>query len=151
MEQKTYKITGMSCQGCRKHVEDILSNIEEVNEVKVDLDKAEATISSQNPIPFEKVKAALEADGGSYGIAENDSNEQTYHVSGMSCNGCPSHVQKILSKVDHVTNVEVDLKKAEAKITSDQPVALSTLQKALEENGGSYEISDEPQKKKLNL
>ena len=34
----------MNCNGCRSHVEEILSKVEGVSKAKVDLEKAEATI-----------------------------------------------------------------------------------------------------------
>jgi len=38
----TYKIHGMTCNGCRSHVEQTLSEIEGVSKVSVNLEKAEA-------------------------------------------------------------------------------------------------------------
>ncbi len=38
----TYEISGMTCMGCRSHVEKALENIEGVNSAQVDLHKAEA-------------------------------------------------------------------------------------------------------------
>ena len=34
-----YNIEGMTCQGCRHHVEEALSNVSGVAKVEVDLDK----------------------------------------------------------------------------------------------------------------
>lgn len=38
----------------------------------------------------------------------------TYQIQGMTCNGCKTHVEETLSKVDGVSRVSVDLQKAEA-------------------------------------
>ncbi|AUS06830.1 heavy metal translocating P-type ATPase [Pseudotamlana carrageenivorans] len=64
----TYKIQGMSCNGCRSHVEKTLSEVEGVSEVSVDLEKAEATINMVNHIPLETFQEALKNDGGPYAI-----------------------------------------------------------------------------------
>ncbi len=40
--------------------------------------------------------------------------KHTYEIHGMTCDGCRAHVEKALSKADGVSNVSVDLEKAEA-------------------------------------
>ncbi|MDA9343571.1 heavy metal translocating P-type ATPase [Algibacter sp.] len=41
--------------------------------------------------------------------------QHIYHIHGMTCNGCRSHVEETLSKVEGVTKATVDLKKTEHK------------------------------------
>lgn len=64
----TYHIHGMTCNGCRNHVEETLTKVEGVTTVSVDLEKAEATIQMENHVPIEKLKQVLKNDGGSYSI-----------------------------------------------------------------------------------
>lgn len=66
--KRTYHIHGMTCNGCRKHVEETLSKVEGVNMVSVDLEKTEATIQMENDVPIEKFQEALKKDGGTYSI-----------------------------------------------------------------------------------
>ncbi|MGG8497106.1 heavy metal translocating P-type ATPase [Tenacibaculum sp. TC6] len=64
----TYHIHGMSCNGCRSHVEEILLNIEGVSDAVVNLEKAEATVTSETHISLEKLQEAFKKDGGNYSI-----------------------------------------------------------------------------------
>lgn len=64
----TYSIHGMTCNGCRDHVESTLSKVEGVISASVDLEKAEATIEMGTHISIEKFQEALKKDGGRYGI-----------------------------------------------------------------------------------
>ncbi len=64
----TYKIQGMTCNGCRGHVEKTLQGIEGVSNAVVDLEKAEATIEMETHIPIETFQEALKNDGGRYSI-----------------------------------------------------------------------------------
>ncbi|MFZ1558342.1 MAG: heavy metal translocating P-type ATPase [Saprospiraceae bacterium] len=64
----TYSISGMTCKGCRGHVEKTLSNVEGVTIAKVDLQMAEATIEMESHIPIETFEEALINDGGRYHI-----------------------------------------------------------------------------------
>lgn len=67
--------------------------------------------------------------------------KHTYRIHGMTCNGCRSHVETLLSKVEGVSTASVDLEKAEATIEMEKHLPLETFQKALKEDGGSYSIS----------
>ncbi|MEP5831047.1 MAG: heavy metal translocating P-type ATPase [Maribacter dokdonensis] len=66
--------------------------------------------------------------------------KHVYHIHGMTCNGCRSHVEQTLSKVDGVTNASVDLEKAEATIEMLSHIPIETFQNVLEKEGGTYSI-----------
>lgn len=59
----TYKISGMTCNGCRSHVEEALNNFDKVTHATVDLEKAEAIIEMEQHIPIEELKKVVEAVG----------------------------------------------------------------------------------------
>jgi Cu2+-exporting ATPase len=58
----------------------------------------------------------------------------------MTCNGCRSHVEEILSKVEGVLKATVDLEKAEASIEMVSHISIENFQEALENDGGKYSI-----------
>jgi len=64
----TYQISGMTCNGCRSHVQKTLSEVQGVSVAKVNLDEKTATIEMEQHIPLATFKAALENDGGKYSI-----------------------------------------------------------------------------------
>ena len=66
--------------------------------------------------------------------------KHTYHVKGMTCNGCRSHVEETLSKVKGVSLVKVNLEKAEATIEMESHIPIETFQKVLKNDGGRYSI-----------
>ncbi|RDK87363.1 heavy metal translocating P-type ATPase [Marinirhabdus gelatinilytica] len=74
----TYHIHGMTCNGCRTHVEETLSKVEGVTNATVNLEKAEATIEMESHIPIEKFQEALKADGGQYSIHQNGEHHHTH-------------------------------------------------------------------------
>src|SRR6056297_1343613 len=69
--------------------------------------------------------------------------KHTYHIHGMSCNGCRNNVEGTLSKVDGVTGVEVNLEKAEAVIEMEEHIPIKKFEEALEKDGGGYSIHAE--------
>ncbi|MCX2679140.1 heavy metal translocating P-type ATPase [Galbibacter sp. EGI 63066] len=62
--------------------------------------------------------------------------QHTYHIHGMSCQGCQNHVEKALAQVEGVKSVSVDLEKATAKIEMESHIPLADFQKVL----GHYTI-----------
>jgi len=74
--KNTYYIQGMTCNGCRSHVEKTLSEVGGVLSAAVDLKKAEATIEMESHIPIEKFQDALKKDGGSYSIHKNPASDR---------------------------------------------------------------------------
>lgn len=78
-----------------------------------------------------------------------------YHIHGMTCGGCRSHVEETLSKIEGVSNVSVDLEKAEASIEMGSHIPLEKFQEALKKDGDQYTIHNpgehhhiEPKEKK---
>ena len=69
--------------------------------------------------------------------------KHTYHIYGMTCDGCRTHVEQKLSQVKGVTDTTVNLEKEEAVIQMDTPIDIATLEKALPKK---YAISE----KKVN-
>jgi len=67
--------------------------------------------------------------------------KHSYHVSGMSCNGCKSHVESSLSKVPGVVSVEVDLAESKATIEMEEHIGIDAFKAALE--GSTYAIYPE--------
>jgi Cu2+-exporting ATPase len=74
--KKRYEIKGMTCNGCRNHVEEALLNVAGVADVSVDLKNAEAIVESQFEVPLENLQKALKNTGDQYKIQLKNSVEQ---------------------------------------------------------------------------
>lgn len=72
----------MTCNGCRGHVEQTLSEIKGVSKASVNLEKAEAVIEMEKHIPLKVFEKALEDDGGHYSISlpDDEKAEQKHKV-----------------------------------------------------------------------
>ncbi|MDD3722972.1 MAG: heavy metal translocating P-type ATPase [Lutibacter sp.] len=76
----TYKITGMSCNGCRTNVEDTLNNIKGVLKATVNLDEGKAEVEMGHHITTETLQQEFLKAGLHYSIADfdpNSDNEKT--------------------------------------------------------------------------
>ena len=56
----TYNITGMSCGGCKATVQKLLAGVSGVENVMVDLRKAEAIIEMKHHVPTNLFQSALQ-------------------------------------------------------------------------------------------
>lgn len=65
----------------------------------------------------------------------------TYSVTGMTCTGCQTKVQSLLSKVPGVKNVTIDLPKGEARIDMDKHISATQLKEALKDYP-KYQLSE---------
>ena len=66
--------------------------------------------------------------------------KHTYHIHGMTCNGCCSHVEETLTKVEGVSKATVVLEKAEATIEMVSHISIETFEEALKKDGDRYSI-----------
>lgn len=75
----TYKIQGMSCNGCRNHVEEALSKVVGVNEVSVNLENEEAEIEMSFHLSVSMLQDALNESGTQYSIHLLDDHSDQIH------------------------------------------------------------------------
>ncbi len=66
----------------------------------------------------------------------------TYNVTGMTCEGCKAKVSYLLSHIEGVKEVTIDLNKGQADVTMDKHIATTTLQSALKEYP-KYKLSED--------
>jgi Cu2+-exporting ATPase len=127
-----YKISGMSCNGCRSHVQHTLAGIEGVTHVEVNLEEKTATLEMDHPIPLEHLKHVLESGSGKYSIGEeHDEMEiptETTPVSSPDGNGkyyCPMHCEgdRMYDKAGSCPVCGMDLIK---ELTSTNPAGTYT-------------------------
>ena len=96
-----YRIEGMTCDGCRKKVENRLNEIPGVK-AEVTLNPGRAILTTDQHIPDERLQKEL-SEAGNYTIAmDHGRMVHQYRVEGMSCDGCRSKVEKRLNDIQGV-------------------------------------------------
>lgn len=65
----------------------------------------------------------------------------TYNVTGMTCGGCQTKVQSLLSKVTGVSKVSIDLSTGDTIIDMDKHISTPELKAALREYP-KYQLSE---------
>ncbi len=63
MSAQTYTVTGMTCQHCVVSVTEEITEIAGVTGVVVDLESGGVTVTSDDPLPLDDVRTAVEEAG----------------------------------------------------------------------------------------
>ncbi len=138
-----YQIQGMTCKGCLRTIKNALSDVSNVIDVDIDFENQTANIEMKQHIEIEKFEQAVQEKKSKYHIhpfKPDGIKTRKYPINGMTCNGCSSHVEKILAEVDGVIDVAVNLDKAEADIDMKTIIPFETFQEALKKDGNTYTI-----------
>jgi len=64
-----------------------------------------------------------------------------YRVTGMSCDGCVSTVQEVLSKINGIVNIKVTLKPPAGEIEMQQQINVNDMNTELQKFG-KYKIEE---------
>jgi len=127
----------MTCNGCRNHVEETLSNVNGVLKASVHLEKSEAVIEMESRIPIEKFQEALKNDGGRYSIHKNekrphlDKKAETLKVKETGVYYCPMHCEadKTYIKAGNCPVCGMDLVPLEASSSGEDKTYKKLLRK----------------------
>ncbi|MFD2563026.1 heavy-metal-associated domain-containing protein [Aquimarina rubra] len=87
-----YHIEGMTCEGCRSGVENILKSIPEVTSAEVHLERKEATITSKKLLDIEVFEKALP---DKYTITEKGNNITDFSESGIEISAGKSELRQL--------------------------------------------------------
>lgn len=152
MENKSFKIEGMTCAACSGRVERVVGKLEGVENASVNL--ATETLSvkyDKEKIDEKKLELAVIKAG--YGIKKNIKT-YTYKVEGMTCAACSGRVERVTKKLHGVENSIVNLATEKLTITiNEDEIGYGDIKAAVEKAGYKL-IKDEDNKpmevKKVN-
>jgi Cu+-exporting ATPase len=106
-------ITGMTCGGCVARVEHVLSQLDGVGDVSVNLASGTASVSViDNKLCLAAVRPALQAVG-----FDAPTSTRYVEIEGMTCAGCVGRVEAAIASVDGVDEVSVNLTTGRATLT----------------------------------
>ena len=95
-----YKISGMTCVGCKNSVENTLSNLKEITKITADLEKGELAIEMTSHISIEKLQETLLKAGLHYTIeTSGKAGKHAVHQHKLEKDGngvfyCPMHCEE---------------------------------------------------------
>lgn len=129
------KISGMGCASCAIKIEKSLENMEGVEGVQVNLatEKASVEYDPQN-VELNKLEKTVENAG--YVVVKD---KAVLKIGGMTCAMCVKAIEDVLSKLDGISEVTVNLGAEKAYVTynSDQ-VSIEDMKNSIEDLGYQF-------------
>jgi Cu+-exporting ATPase len=119
MNNKVYKVDGMTCSACSAAVERVTSRLDGVEKSVVNLTTGVLAIEfDEEKVTQEMIFQKVEKAG--YQISENeDIREIVIPVDGMTCSACSAAVERVVGKLDGVRDINVNSISNKAFITYD--------------------------------
>lgn len=112
-KETSFQITGMTCAACSNRVEKGLSKMVGVEQANVNLALEKATVVYDSSlVTLEDLYQKVEKLG--YGVVLA---MEELSITGMTCAACAVRIEKVLNKLDGVSNVVVNLALETATIT----------------------------------
>ncbi len=143
------KISGMHCASCALNLEKSLKGVEGVEDAQVNFGTEKATVN-YNPekLKIQELEKTVEDTG--YGVVNE---KVTIKVGGMTCAMCVQAIEGVLSKIDGISEVNVNLAAEKAYVTyNPQMTSVKEMKDAIEDLGYEYlglegEINDHEEEK----
>ena len=130
--EATIRVKGMHCATCTDAVKDSLTNLEGVENARVNLATEKATFTyDPELVSMEQVEQAIKESG--YDVARD---ELSLTIGGMHCATCAMTIQDALKDVPGVKDARVNFALGKATVDYDASVATeSQLKTAVEKSG----------------
>ena len=147
-KKDTLHISGMHCASCVGSVEKALQALDGVEEVQVNLNTEQATVSfDTGKVAYADLVEAVQGVG--YQVADTLERE-TIEIEGMHCAGCVGAVEKALLRLDGVKEASVNLATESASLSYDpSKVGFDDFHKAVEQTG--YKVAERTEQRVLKV
>jgi P-type Cu+ transporter len=150
------KISGMNCASCALNVEKSLQSLEGVDNAHVNLGTEEAIVEyDPAKLKLPRLEEAVEDAG--YEVINN---QVTIKIGDMSCAMCVKAIEDVLTNIDGVSNVNVNLASEKAYVTyNPKMTGITDFKNAIVELGYQYlgvegeetsDLEEEIRRKDLN-
>lgn len=112
IKKSQLNVTGMTCAACSSRIEKVLNKMDGV-EANVNLSMEKATVSyDDDKISTEDIVEKINHLG--YGVREE---KVELDIQGMTCAACASRIEKVLSRMDGVSNTHINLATDSGSVT----------------------------------
>lgn len=159
----TFKVKGMTCQGCASGLQDALSKLKNVRGAKVDFSTKTATVRGDAALAQDVVLAVFKkgnyeavairspgaARAGALTKPGSDAVCLSIQIEGMTCEGCAEGLQGALAKLTGVRDVKVSFADKTATLCGTKALTLAAALAAIEKRGYAAGESRAPVAKPL--
>lgn len=142
---QTVSIEGMSCASCVARVEKALKKVDGVISAQVNLATEKAAVKAFSTLDETQLQRAVQKAG-----FEIKSQPLHFNIEGMTCASCVARVEKVLLKVDGVTQANVNLATEQAEVLG-QNISITDILSQVEKAGFKATIQQNDEQQQFNL
>lgn len=119
MNEREFKIEGMTCASCAVHVTRALESVPGVSNVSVNLLTHKAYLETDNDVSNTEIEEAVSKGGYlAQEIIKHDT-DLTLDIEGMTCASCATSIERGVSKLEGVKSISVNLLNKSAYVEYD--------------------------------
>ncbi|MGL6187230.1 MAG: heavy metal translocating P-type ATPase [Clostridium chrysemydis] len=156
IKTESFEVTGMTCASCQARVEKVLNKIQGVDSAVVNLATEKATITyDENLVKAKDLEDKVKGIG--FGLKEireeNDGFVKiNFKIKGMTCASCQARIEKVVSKMQGVKDVVVNLATEEMSLKyNSRDVSIKDIEDKVKGIGFSAEeIKDKDKNEDAN-
>ena len=112
VKETSMQITGMTCAACSSRIEKVLNKMDGIDQATVNLALEKSSIQ-YDPTKLTEEAIAQKIESLGYGVVTE---QIDLNISGMTCAACSARIEKVLNKMDGITQANVNLALEQASI-----------------------------------
>lgn len=136
MQEKIYRVTGMTCASCAAHAQKAAAKLDGVEDCDVNIATEKMRIRfNEDKVDFPLLQKSVEDAG--YGLEqEQDTKRVELAIEGMTCASCTAAVERSVKKLNGLKSVQVNLATNRGSFEYDPSVLkLSQIKTAISDAG----------------
>nr|WP_194189585.1 heavy metal translocating P-type ATPase [Clostridium chrysemydis] len=153
IKTESFEVTGMTCASCQARVEKVLNKMPGVDKAVVNLATEKATVTyDKNIVEAKELEDKVKKIG--FGLKEIREESDgflkvNFKIKGMTCASCQARIEKVVSKIQGVKDVVVNLATEEMSLKYDsREVSIKDIEDKVKGIGFTAEVIDENDKDK---
>ena len=118
-----FKVKGMDCPSCASSVEKALTKIKNLSHVNINYATEKLQVSADGDLSISQIEKTVSNLGFTIEPLQQKSQHHhaTYRVDGMDCGGCAKTMEKHLSNISGVSDVQVNFSTGQMKVNHTIP------------------------------
>ena len=140
IKETSMQITGMTCAACSARIEKVLNKMDGIEHATVNLALEKSSIQyDAEKLTEEGIAKKIESLG--YGVVTEHID---LNVSGMTCAACSARIEKVLNKMDGITQANVNLALEQASIEyNPAELNINDIVQKIEKIGYGAEVKED--------
>ncbi len=138
--QQRAPVKGMSCASCAARIQRVVSNMDGVHDASVSFGSETLDVDfDPNATDFNAIAERVKSLGFELGHAPDKHGPLRFTIGGMHCAACSSRIERVVSAMDGVDDVQVSLAAETAEVRANPDVSVESIVSRIQKLGFTAE------------